>query len=62
MEQEIERDSSGLREVYRNRVWERYEKKERGIRQTIKNHRKKLTNLFVIYANSNNCDNDHVVR
>ena len=41
MEQEIERDSSGLREVHMKRVWERHEKKERGIRQTIKNHRKK---------------------
>ena len=30
MEQEIERDSSVLREVYRKRVWERHEKKERG--------------------------------
>ena len=26
---EIERDSSGLREVHRNKVWERYEKRER---------------------------------
>ena len=34
MEQEIEikidRNSSGLREVYRKRVWERHEKKDRG--------------------------------
>ena len=32
MEQEIEidRNSSGLREVYRKKVWEKYEKKERG--------------------------------
>ena len=31
MEQEIEidRNSSGLREVYRKRVWEKYEKRER---------------------------------
>ena len=30
MEQEIEidRNSSGLREVYRKRVWEKYEKRE----------------------------------
>ena len=27
---EIERDSSGLREVQRKRVWERHQKKERG--------------------------------
>ena len=37
MEQEIEidRDSSVLREVHRKRVWERYEKRERG-NETIK--------------------------
>ena len=27
---EIDRNSSGLREVYRKRVWERHQKKERG--------------------------------
>ena len=30
MDQEIERDSSGLGEVYRKRVWERHQKRERG--------------------------------
>ena len=30
MEQEIDKNSSGLREVYRKTLWERHQKKERG--------------------------------